>query len=599
MKRRTVAALTFYSDDGEVLTLSTTGTKAAPGSKIIRWSIDWGDDIIDITESSLPQLLNHKHKESGSYELVLTVEDNKGGKAEDKSTVFITRNPTNPPPIGPNITFVSPNSGLIGSSVQLIGYQFGAVQGSSTVTFNGISASVISWSDKLITCTIPNTNSGPIIVTVGGIQAVAFFTVTSPEIFDFYVSTTGNDSWNGLFPTFQGSLNGPKQTITGPSGGISLLSAGKSLGIRGGIYEETITSVPSGTSWSNKVRIANYNGEIVTLHANGISFIRDYCIRLAGSSGVTSYVEFDGINCDASDIVRSRGNYRSVIDMVAVSPTQCTHHIRFKNLEAIAGTYGGSGAVNFGEHVNTGGLAGFHELINVTIHGGGITTIPGCDFECQEHGVYIKCRNNLIEHCNIYDIVGIGIQAWNPSGTDPATGNVFRYNRIHDFTRNGGSGSPGILFSTQGSDNYVYCNLIYNLRFNSEGIAGFNSPSGNKIWFNTIYNCIKYGIFIPSSCSNWEIRDNIMYENDIQNFLDQGVSTIKSNNSFDGTNPQFVNPGAGNFHLTVSTPGSIVNAGIAIPTLVNGPPDYPESGPLDFDGVFRDNPPDIGAYELV
>ena len=109
-------------------------------------------------------------------------------------------------------------------------------------------------------------NPSPVIrsMGLGSIFAVGLIpTVNAQSTFDFYVSTAGNDSWNGLFPDFQGGSNGPKRNLTTAGGGLSLLSAGKSLGIRGGTYNETITSCPSGTSWANKVRIANYNGERV------------------------------------------------------------------------------------------------------------------------------------------------------------------------------------------------------------------------------------------------------------------------------------------------------------------------------------------------
>jgi len=41
---------------------------------------------------------------------------------------------------GPNIASVSPASGAIGTSVTINGAGFGATQGSSTITFNGVAA---------------------------------------------------------------------------------------------------------------------------------------------------------------------------------------------------------------------------------------------------------------------------------------------------------------------------------------------------------------------------------------------------------------------------------------------------------------------------
>jgi hypothetical protein len=50
-------------------------------------------------------------------------------------------------PPTPAITNLTPNSGLEGSSVAIIGTNFGSTQGTSTVTFNGTAATSISlWS---------------------------------------------------------------------------------------------------------------------------------------------------------------------------------------------------------------------------------------------------------------------------------------------------------------------------------------------------------------------------------------------------------------------------------------------------------------------
>jgi hypothetical protein len=83
----------------------------------------------------------------------------------------------------PSITSIVPASGPTGTSPTITGLHFGASQGISTVTFNGIAASVVSWSDTSIVVTVPGTaTTGNVVVTVNGNESNAVvFTVTTPS----------------------------------------------------------------------------------------------------------------------------------------------------------------------------------------------------------------------------------------------------------------------------------------------------------------------------------------------------------------------------------------------------------------------------------
>src|SRR6185437_6214947 len=62
-----------------------------------------------------------------------------------------------------------PTSGPVGTSVVVIGTSFGDTQGASTVTFNGVTASPISWSNTSITVPAPSgATTGGVVVTVNG-----------------------------------------------------------------------------------------------------------------------------------------------------------------------------------------------------------------------------------------------------------------------------------------------------------------------------------------------------------------------------------------------------------------------------------------------
>lgn len=80
----------------------------------------------------------------------------------------------------PAITSLSITSGVPGDPVTLSGRNFGAMQGTGAVSFNGVAAGVTSWSDGAIAVTVPpNARSGPVTVSRGGVTSNGVdFTVT-------------------------------------------------------------------------------------------------------------------------------------------------------------------------------------------------------------------------------------------------------------------------------------------------------------------------------------------------------------------------------------------------------------------------------------
>jgi len=84
----------------------------------------------------------------------------------------------------PSITSLNPTSGAVGTSITITGANFGASQGTSTVTFNGIVVTPGSWSTTSISVTVPAslaTGSTNVVVTVTNVASNgATFTVTAP-----------------------------------------------------------------------------------------------------------------------------------------------------------------------------------------------------------------------------------------------------------------------------------------------------------------------------------------------------------------------------------------------------------------------------------
>jgi hypothetical protein len=72
----------------------------------------------------------------------------------------------------PQIASLNPNSGPVATPVTIAGTNFGATQGTSTVTFNGTSATPTSWSATSIAAPVPaGATTGNVVVTVGGLAS--------------------------------------------------------------------------------------------------------------------------------------------------------------------------------------------------------------------------------------------------------------------------------------------------------------------------------------------------------------------------------------------------------------------------------------------
>lgn len=77
-----------------------------------------------------------------------------------------------PPP--PMIDTITPNSGSATTAVSLAGVYFGAAQGTSTVTFNGVPSAPFSWEDTTITAPVPTglpMGKVGVVVTVNGMSS--------------------------------------------------------------------------------------------------------------------------------------------------------------------------------------------------------------------------------------------------------------------------------------------------------------------------------------------------------------------------------------------------------------------------------------------
>src|SRR5215831_13022105 len=81
-----------------------------------------------------------------------------GGRASNGVTFTVVS--------APNITSLSPTSGVVGASVTITGVNFGSTQGTSTVTFNTTKATPTRWSASSIVTAVPvGAATGNVVVT--------------------------------------------------------------------------------------------------------------------------------------------------------------------------------------------------------------------------------------------------------------------------------------------------------------------------------------------------------------------------------------------------------------------------------------------------
>jgi hypothetical protein len=169
-----------------------------------------------------------------------------------------------------------PSFGGAGSVVVIAGTGFGATQGTSTVAFNGATATVASWSSTGIVVTVPSgATTGNVVVTVSSANSngIAFTVLSSPVI-------------TGISPS--SGAAGTSVTISGSNFGAT---SGRAINFNGGAAPITswtdssiTTSVPS-TAITGSLTVTNTAG----VTSNGVSFAVPLVItNLSPTSGPAS-----------------------------------------------------------------------------------------------------------------------------------------------------------------------------------------------------------------------------------------------------------------------------------------------------------------------
>jgi len=527
-------------------------------------------------------------------------------------------------------------SGFAGAYVTLYGDFFGASQGTSTVTWNGMSClrvvgtqgtyngwgSSYFWYQKIVVQLGPSCTpgTGNLVVTVNGSASNGVpFTVRSTGN-QYFVSTKGSDSNNG-------SSVSPFATIVHCK---TALKAGDVCYIQDGVTAAAVDDfnaglqLQSGGTAGNPIAFVAYPGATVTLGSSSLG----YGMRVPDIGVSANYVTVAGLNFTPSNhslFAMNSTNWRIIANNFQC-PTANGQDGCFTTAKMSLVQFFGNETTNTGvaaaskqqhavyfstdtNHVNVGWnyihdnrscrAIQFHSS---PLNGGGASDPTGHNqFDLSVH-------DNLI-----HDDPCDGI---NFATVDPSQGKVEAYNNVIYHVGIGPSPSDG----ESGDYSCIYMAYITNT-----GPVGGGTV---EIYNNTLYDC---GPFVASFPNNGSImlnggetsllvrvRNNIMYQLGNEPFGNgpawSATYTSGSNNIMHSTgsatvpsfltgnvtaDPLFLDLSLKNFHLQASSPAK--DAAVAISSANTYNNYMPWNGnPVDYEGVTRPQGSsyDIGAYEF-
>jgi YD repeat-containing protein len=234
----------------------------------------------------------------------------------------------------PNISSLSPTSGAVGASVTITGTNFGSPQGTSTVKFNGTTATVTSWSATSIVAKVPTgATTGNVVVTVSNVASngVSFTVVGAPSI----TSLTPTTGAVGASVTIAGSNFGSTQ-------GSSTVKFNGTAATAGTWSATSITvTVPSGGTTGN-----------VVVHASGVDS-NGKSFTVVAAPSITSLTPTSG--AVGASVTVAGSNFGT---------TQGTSTVKFNGTTATVGTWG---ATSISVTVPSGATTG-----NVVVHASGV-----------------------------------------------------------------------------------------------------------------------------------------------------------------------------------------------------------------------------------
>ena len=277
----------------------------------------------------------------------------------------------------PTISYTNPVSGTVGAQISVVGNYFGSTQGSSTVTFNGISATPTSWSNAQIVVPVPNgATTGPLAVTVGSIASnrVNFTVLPTPSI----TNLSPSSGPVGAAVTITGTSFGATQ------GASTVTFNGRSATPTSWNATSIAVLVPTGATTGNVV--VTVSG----VASNGVSFtvsgptLSSIAITPANASALTgSTVQFTatGTYADGStqNVTTSATWSSSATSVATISSTglASTLAIGRTTIQASVGAISGTTALTVGNVALTGSMTTARRAHTASVLNNGLVLVAG------------------------------------------------------------------------------------------------------------------------------------------------------------------------------------------------------------------------------
>jgi YD repeat-containing protein len=220
------------------------------------------------------------------------------------------------PLAAPAISGLSTTSGPVGTSVTVTGSNFGASQGTSTVTFNGTAATPSSWSATSISVPVPPAaTTGSVIVTVGGSSSngVAFTVITTGTVSGRITALDGTTPIQGATVNVVQGATTVGTATTNSTGDYALTS------LNAGTYSIVASAAGYGTKSQSPVTVVAggttaVNLSLEVIFSGPVSYVYDALGRLVSAIGPTdtAVYTYDAVG-NLLSISRQSSNQVSII----------------------------------------------------------------------------------------------------------------------------------------------------------------------------------------------------------------------------------------------------------------------------------------------
>jgi len=235
----------------------------------------------------------------------------------------------------------------------------------------------------------------------------------------YYVSTAGNNSWDGLAPAYVSGTNGPWLTLTYAN---SHVAAGDTIQIRGGTYQDEIVSWTTNGTSGSRITITNYPTETpifdgeYTIPSNHLNFL----FTVSGNYVTLSNITI--INSNGA-LLMVDGNYSYAYNIIGDGSKE-------------------SGIIAWGDHNILDGCT-------MTDNGNGY----GLDGQGSwGSAIATGGSNTTIQNCIAYENRGEGLNAYHYASDAIMQDNIVYDNRSYNIyldSTNGGICRRNIVYQTK------------------------------------------------------------------------------------------------------------------------------------------------------